>query len=116
MYNLHRLPLTTNIGSTHRHLQLVELWNVVEDRRDRRDEQEELLRGEVLERVHDGEVPLHGDAHGHEHGAHAADVAEAVRHGQDARVHGAAVPRRDHGQPEDGDGYRQVEQVERGQA
>ncbi len=70
----------------------------------------------MLQRVDDGEVPLDGDGHGDEDGAHAADVAEPEGHGQDAHVQAGVVRGGDGGQAEDAHADRQVQDVKQGQA
>ena len=59
-------PVTCTAHRTHLFLELVELGDVVEEGGDDGGEQEELFGREVLEGVHDGEVPLdrHGPANG----------------------------------------------------
>ena len=56
------LPVTCTAHCTNLFLELVELGDVVEEGGDDGGEQEELFGREVLEGVHDGEVPL--DRHG----------------------------------------------------
>ena len=78
---------------TYLSLELIKLWNVVEDRREDGNDKQKSFSRKMFERVDDGKVSLNRHRDCDENWPDPTDVPEPETHRQDEDVDGSSVPR-----------------------